>query len=71
MVYSPRGLSVARSVTQDLTGARDIRLGHPDRVDDAIEFRFVDEAEGQRGLLEGEVVVHRMMRDFRTLCRTR
>jgi hypothetical protein len=42
----------------------DVGLYHLGRIDDTIELRFRDEAEFERGRLQREVAVHRMMRDL-------
>src|SRR3979411_2533975 len=41
----------------------DVRLDHLCRIDDAVELLLGNEAELQRRRLEGEIVVHRVMRD--------
>ena len=44
-----------------LSAGRDVGLDHLGGVDDAIELGLADETKLQRGLLEGEIVVHRVM----------
>ena len=48
-----------------LFGCRDVGLDHLRRIDDAVELLFGDEAELECRHLQGQVVVHRVMRDLR------
>src|ERR1700679_409627 len=60
-----RASSSAEIAPRSFTG--DIRFYHLGGVDDAIELRLRDEAKLQRGVLQREIVVHRMMGDLRCL----